>query len=114
VRDMVRICDGRMSDTAYGTFVLHVSPEAAAGGPLALVRSGDPVILDVAARRLDVDIPESELSARSPAPATTAAYASPSRGWQSLYVDTVQQADTGADLSFLVGASGAEVTRDSH
>jgi dihydroxy-acid dehydratase len=114
VRDMVRICDGRMSGTAYGTVVLHVSPEAAAGGPLALVRSGDPVILDVEARRLDVDIPASELSARSPAPAATAAYASPARGWQSLYVDTVQQADTGADLSFLVGASGAEVTRDSH
>jgi dihydroxyacid dehydratase/phosphogluconate dehydratase len=72
------------------------------------------VILDVEARRLDVDIPASELSARSPAPAATAAYASPARGWQSLYVDTVQQADTGADLSFLVGASGAEVTRDSH
>jgi dihydroxy-acid dehydratase len=114
VRDMVRICDGRMSGTAYGTVVLHVSPEAAAGGPLALVRTGDPVILDVEARRLDVDIPASELSARSPAPAATAAYASPARGWQSLYVDTVQQADTGADLSFLVGASGAEVTRDSH
>jgi dihydroxy-acid dehydratase len=114
VRDMVRICDGRMSGTAYGTVVLHVSPEAAAGGPLALIRSGDPVILDVPARRLEIDIPESELAARVPATAATAAYASPSRGWQSLYVDTVQQADTGADLSFLVGTSGAEVTRDSH
>ena len=114
VRDMVRICDGRMSGTAYGTVVLHVSPEAAAGGPLALIRTGDPVILDVAARRLDIDIPEAELAARSPAPAATSAYASPSRGWQSLYVETVQQADTGADLSFLVGASGAEVTRESH
>jgi dihydroxy-acid dehydratase len=114
VRDMVRICDGRMSGTAYGTVVLHVSPEAAAGGPLALIRSGDPVILDVPSRRLDIDIPEAELAARSPATAATAAYASPSRGWQSLYVSTVQQADTGADLSFLVGASGAEVTRDSH
>jgi dihydroxyacid dehydratase/phosphogluconate dehydratase len=114
VRDMVRICDGRMSGTAYGTVVLHVSPEAAAGGPLALIRSGDPVILDVPARRLEIDIPESELAARAPATAATAAYASPSRGWQSLYVDTVQQADTGADLSFLMGASGAEVTRDSH
>ena len=114
VRDMVRICDGRMSGTAYGTVVLHVSPEAAAGGPLALIRTGDPVTLDVAARRLDIDIPEAELAARSPAPAATSAYASPSRGWQSLYVETVQQADTGADLSFLVGASGAEVTRESH
>jgi dihydroxy-acid dehydratase len=114
VRDMVRICDGRMSGTAYGTVVLHVSPEAAAGGPLALIRSGDPVILDVAARRLDVDVPQAELASRSPAPEASAAYAPPSRGWQSLYVDTVQQADTGADLSFLVGASGAEVTRESH
>jgi dihydroxy-acid dehydratase len=114
VRDMVRICDGRMSGTAYGTVVLHVSPEAAAGGPLALIRSGDPVILDVPARRLDIDIPAAELAGRSPAPAAAAAYASPSRGWQSLYVNTVQQADTGADLSFLVGASGAEVTRESH
>ncbi len=114
VRDMVRICDGRMSGTAYGTVVLHVSPEAAAGGPLALIRSGDPVILDVAQRRLDVDIPASELAARAPAPGAAAAYASPTRGWQSLYVETVQQADTGADLSFLIGASGAEVTRESH
>jgi dihydroxy-acid dehydratase len=111
---MVRICDGRMSGTAYGTVVLHVSPEAAAGGPLALIRSGDPVILDVPARRLDVDIPESELASRSPAPAAAEAYACPSRGWQSLYVSTVQQADTGADLDFLVGASGDEVTRESH
>jgi dihydroxy-acid dehydratase len=114
VRDMVRICDGRMSGTAYGTVVLHVSPEAAAGGPLALIRSGDPVILDVPGRRLEIDIPDAELAGRSPAPAATSAYASPARGWQSLYVDTVQQADTGADLSFLVGASGAEVTRESH
>jgi dihydroxy-acid dehydratase len=114
VRDMVRICDGRMSGTAYGTVVLHVSPEAAAGGPLALIRSGDPVILNVPARRLEIDVPEAELASRSPAPSATAAYANPSRGWQSLYIDTVQQADTGADLSFLVGASGAEVTRESH
>jgi dihydroxy-acid dehydratase len=114
VRDMVRVCDGRMSGTAYGTVVLHVSPEAAAGGPLALIRSGDPIILDVADRRLDVDIPSAELSRRAPAQAATEAYASPSRGWQSLYVSTVQQADTGADLSFLVGASGSEVTRESH
>jgi dihydroxy-acid dehydratase len=114
VRDMVRICDGRMSGTAYGTVVLHVSPEAAAGGPLALLRTGDPVLLDVPARRLEIDLPEAELAGRSPAPAAMAAYATPSRGWQSLYVETVQQADTGADLSFLVGASGAEVGRESH
>ncbi len=114
VRDMVRISDGRMSGTAYGTVVLHVSPEAAAGGPLGLVRTGDYVVLDVAARRLDIDVPASELAARTPAPAATDAFAKPLRGWQSLYVSTVQQANTGADLDFLVGASGDQVTRESH
>ncbi len=114
VRDMVRICDGRMSGTAYGTVVLHVSPEAAAGGPLGLVRTGDDVVLDVATRRLDIDIAPAQLAARTPAPAATDAFAKPSRGWQSLYVSTVQQANTGADLDFLIGASGDEVTRESH
>jgi dihydroxy-acid dehydratase len=114
VRDMVRICDGRMSGTAYGTVVLHVAPEAAAGGPLGLVRTGDEIVLDVPARRLDVDVPADELAARSPAAAATDAFAKPSRGWQSLYVATVQQANTGADLDFLVGASGDQVTRESH
>jgi dihydroxy-acid dehydratase len=114
VRDMVRICDGRMSGTAYGTVVLHVSPEAAAGGPLGLVRDGDYVILDVPARRLEIDAAEEELAGRSPSAAATRAFANPSRGWESLYVSTVQQANTGADLSFLVGASGDQVTRESH
>jgi dihydroxy-acid dehydratase len=114
VRDMVRICDGRMSGTAYGTVVLHVSPEAAAGGPLALVRTGDFVILDVAARRLDIDIPADELAARSPDGPTVSAYAKPRRGWERLYVDTVQQANTGADLDFLVGSSGNSISRESH
>jgi dihydroxy-acid dehydratase len=114
VRDMVRVCDGRMSGTAYGTVVLHVSPEAAAGGPLGLVRTGDFVILDVAARRLDVDIPAAELAARSPDEATLSAYAKPSRGWERLYVQTVQQANTGADLDFLVGSTGDRVSRESH
>jgi dihydroxy-acid dehydratase len=114
VRDMVRICDGRMSGTAYGTVVLHVSPEAAAGGPLALVRTGDFVILDIAARRLDIDIPADELAARSPDEATVSAYAKPRRGWERLYVETVQQANTGADLDFLVGSSGDTVSRESH
>ncbi len=114
VRDMVRICDGRMSGTAYGTVVLHVSPEAAAGGPLGLLRTGDYIILDVAARQLDIDVPADELAARSPAAAATEAFAKPSRGWQRLYVSTVQQANTGADLNFLVGASGDQVTRESH
>jgi len=114
VRDMVRICDGRMSGTAYGTVVLHVTPEAAAGGPLALVQTGDVIVLDVPARRLDIDVPAAELQRRTPSPAMTAGFASPRRGWERLYVDHVQQADTGADLDFLTGSSGADVSRDSH
>ena len=114
VRDMVRVCDGRMSGTAYGTVVLHVTPEAAAGGPLALVRTGDVVVLDVEARRIDVEVPDDELAARSPDAATVAGFAAPERGWERLYVDTVLQADTGADLDFLRGSSGSRVARDSH
>ena len=114
VRDMVRVCDGRMSGTAYGTVVLHVAPEAAAGGPLALVRTGDVISLDVAARRLDLEVPAEELATRVPSEAAGAAYADPRRGWERLYVDHVQQADTGADLDFLVGASGSAVARESH
>ena len=114
VRDMVRICDGRMSGTAYGTVVLHVAPEAAAGGPLALVRTGDVIALDVAARRLDVEIGADELAARTPAEATVNAYARPTRGWEQLYVQTVQQANLGADLDFLRGSSGDKVSRESH
>ena len=114
VRDMVRICDGRMSGTAYGTVVLHVSPEAAAGGPLARVRTGDWIVLDVAERRLDVEVPPDELAAREPAAALMDAVARPVRGWEKLYVDTVLGADTGADLDFLVGSSGDRVRRESH
>ena len=114
VRDMVRVCDGRMSGTAYGTVVLHVAPEAAAGGPLALVRTGDVISLDVQARRIDVEVPDQELARRTPNEATVAGFANPKRGWERLYVDHVLQADTGADLDFLVGASGSEVSRDSH
>jgi dihydroxyacid dehydratase/phosphogluconate dehydratase len=114
VRDMVRVCDGRMSGTAYGTVVLHVSPEAAAGGPLGLVRTGDPIVLDVEARRLDIDLPAEELLAREPAAAAVEAFANPSRGWERLYIDHVTQADTGADLDFLLGSSGAQVARESH
>jgi dihydroxy-acid dehydratase len=114
VRDMVRICDGRMSGTAYGTVVLHVAPEAAAGGPLALVRTGDVISLEVAARRIDVEVPDDELARRTPSPATVAGFANPERGWERLYVDHVLQADTGADLDFLVGSSGSQVRRDSH
>ncbi|GAB3432773.1 dihydroxy-acid dehydratase [Actinophytocola sediminis] len=114
VRDMVRVCDGRMSGTAYGTVVLHVAPEAAAGGPLARVRTGDWITLDVAARRIDVDVPAEELAAREPSSAMADALASPRRGWEQLYVNTVLGADTGADLDFLTGASGHAVARDSH
>ncbi|HEX5404253.1 MAG TPA: IlvD/Edd family dehydratase [Pseudonocardiaceae bacterium] len=114
VRDMVRVCDGRMSGTAYGTVVLHVAPEAAAGGPLDRVRTGDWVTLDVPGRRIDVDITAEELAARPPSDAMTTALARPLRGWQKLYVDTVNGADTGADLDFLVGSSGDTVPRDSH
>ncbi|HEX8489182.1 MAG TPA: IlvD/Edd family dehydratase [Propionibacteriaceae bacterium] len=114
VRDMVRICDGRMSGTAYGTVVLHVAPEAADGGPLGLVRTGDIVVLDVGARTLDLELSADELAQRAPDAATVEAFARPLRGWQRLYVDHVLQADTGADLDFLVGASGSEVGRESH
>lgn len=114
VRDIVRICDGRMSGTAYGTVVLHVTPESAAGGPLALVRTGDIVSLDVRAGRLDLDVAADELAVRAPSPATVDAYAQPRRGWERLYVDHVLQADQGADLDFLVGSSGSKVTRESH
>ena len=114
VRDMVRVCDGRMSGTAYGTVVLHVTPEAAVGGPLGLVQTGDIIVLDVAARRLDLDVPDDVLLQRSPAKATIDGFANPARGWERLYVDHVQQADTGADLDFLVGGSGSAVSRESH
>jgi dihydroxy-acid dehydratase len=114
VRDMVRVCDGRMSGTAYGTVVLHVAPEAAAGGPLGLLRSGDLVELDVPGRRLQVAVPDAELARRVPDPRMLACCAAPRRGWERLYVEHVQQADTGADLDFLVGASGSAVARESH
>ena len=114
VRDMVRVCDGRMSGTAYGTVVLHVAPEAAAGGPLGRVRTGDWITLDVEARRLDVDVPQEDFGSRSPSAALLAALARPARGWEKLYVDTVLGAEVGADLDFLVGSSGSLVSRDSH
>ena len=114
VRDMVRVCDGRMSGTAYGTVVLHVAPEAAAGGPLSLLRDGDPVVLDVAGRRLDADVPAKDWDRRRPAAAMAASLAAPRRGWERLYVEHVLQADRGADLDFLVGCSGDSVVRESH
>ena len=114
VRDMVRICDGRMSGTAYGTVVLHVAPEAAAGGLLALVKDGDIIELDVANRTLHLDVSAEEIARRRPPQTLVDGFAAPRRGWERLYIDHVQQADTGADLDFLVGASGPGVARESH
>ncbi|MCY6383785.1 IlvD/Edd family dehydratase [Hoeflea prorocentri] len=112
VRDMVRISDARMSGTAFGTIVLHAAPEAAAGGPLALVRDGDIITLDVEKRRLELQVSDEELNERlkfwtAPDPAMRT-------GYQKLYVDHVLQADRGVDLDFLVGKRGADVPRDSH
>jgi dihydroxy-acid dehydratase len=112
VTDMVRISDARMSGTAYGTVVLHAAPEAAAGGTLALVQSGDVIELDVAGRRLHLEVDEAELARRR---AAWRAPAAPmARGYVKLYFDHVQQADRGADLDFLVGGSGADVAKDNH
>src|SRR5580700_10503439 len=111
VSDMVRISDARMSGTAYGTVVLHACPEAAAGGPLALVQSGDMVTLDVPKRLVRLEIDDNILAGRR---AKWTSPPLPDRGWLRLYVEHVQQADKGADLDFLVGRSGAHVARDSH
>ena len=100
VTDMVRICDGRMSGTAYGTVVLHVAPEAAAGGPLGLVRDGDIIELNVSERSLQLEVSDEELAQRTPAPSMTDAFANPKRGWERLYIDHVMQADRGADFDF--------------
>jgi dihydroxy-acid dehydratase len=112
ITDMVRISDARMSGTAYGTVVLHTAPEAAAGGPLALVKNGDLIELDVAKRVLRLHVGEAELAKRR------AAWKPPKapmkRGYWKLYVDHVNQASEGADLDFLVGRSGAGVPRDNH
>jgi L-arabonate dehydrase len=111
ITDMVRISDARMSGTAYGTVVLHTSPEAAAGGPLALVQNGDMIELDVPARSLHLEVSDEELARRR---ALWTPLEAPQRGWAKLYVEHVQQAHLGADLDFLVGASGAGIPRDSH
>ncbi len=112
ITDMVRISDARMSGTAYGTVVLHTAPEAAAGGPLAVVRNGDTITLDVPKRSLHLHLSDAELTQRlsnwiAPAPAMSSGY------WK-LYVDHVTQADEGVDLDFLVGQRGAAVPRDNH
>ena len=112
IKDMVRISDGRMSGTAFGTVVLHISPESSVGGVLGLVQSGDYIVLDVPNRKLHLEVDTEELKNRkarwSPAKPTT------DRGYVSLYTKTVQQAHLGADLDFLTGKSGDEVTRDAH
>lgn len=112
ITDMVRISDGRMSGTAFGTVVLHVSPESAIGGNLALVKDGDMIELDVENRRLHLDVPEEELERRRKEwKAPDLGY---NRGYASLYIDHVQQAHLGTDFDFLQGCSGCEVPRDSH
>jgi len=112
ITDMVRISDARMSGTAYGTVVLHVCPEAAAGGPLALVRDGDFIELDVAERRLHLEVSDEELALRRTKwkPLLPEAKG----GYQQLYIQHVMQASEGADLDFLVGCRGMTVTRESH
>lgn len=111
-RDMVRISDARMSGTAYGTVVLHVCPEAAVGGPLAVVRDGDMIELDVNTRRLHLEVPEEELARRRQA--WRPPEPSMKGGYQELYFQHVMQADTGADLDFLTGCRGHDVPRESH
>lgn len=112
IKDMVRISDGRMSGTAYGTAVLHVSPESAIGGTLALVENGDMIELDVPQRKLHLQVTDAELERRRAA--WTAPQPAASRGYVSLYIKHVEGSDKGADLDFLKGSSGSTVTRDSH
>ena len=111
VSDMVRISDARMSGTAFGTVVLHVAPESAIGGPLALVQTGDIIALDVANRRLELEVDAAELARRRaafvpPAPAYE-------RGYGRMFIDHVTQADKGADFDFLVGKSGTPPSKVS-
>ena len=109
---MVRISDGRMSGTGFGTVVLHASPEAAAGGNFAVIQTGDVITLDVPNRSLTVNLSDAELQSRKekfkPLPPVAA------RGYVSLYIKHVQPAHLGADMDFLVGGSGEKVSRDSH
>ena len=112
VEDMVRISDGRMSGTAFGTVVLHVSPESAIGGHLALVQDGDEIELDVRNRTLNLDVSEEELARRRAAWQPDPPHNE--RGYVSLYTKHVQQAHLGADFDFLVGKSGSVVEREAH
>ena len=112
VRDMVRISDARMSGTAFGTVVLHVSPESVAGGPLGLIQDGDVIHLDARERRLSVEVSEQEFRLRERLRSVD--FEPASRGYVKLYQENVQQAHRGCDLGFLVGASGDIVERESH
>lgn len=112
VKDMVRISDGRMSGTAFGTVVLHVSPEAAVGGNFAVIRNGDTITLDVPNRTLMLNVNDEELEARKKNYIPT--LPDIPRGYTNLYINHVLQANEGADLDFLRGCSGSEITRDSH
>jgi L-arabonate dehydrase len=116
VKDMVRISDARMSGTAYGTVILHVAPEAAAGGPLGIVQDGDMIEVDCANNRLHLDISDEEMAQRQAARAAAMAEKAPAMqgGYQSLYIDRVLQADEGCDFDFLVGCRGAGVPKHSH
>ena len=116
VTDMVRISDARMSGTAYGTVVLHVAPEAAAGGPLAAVENGDWIELDAYDGRLHLDVDEAELERRLSAsdPTEASRRIASSGGYRQLYIEHVLQADEGCDFDFLVGCRGADVPRHSH
>jgi dihydroxyacid dehydratase/phosphogluconate dehydratase len=112
ITDMVRVSDARMSGTAYGTVVLHASPEAALGGPLALIKNGDMIALDVEARTLHLEVSDEELAQRKKS--WTPPVLPVPGGYQQLYVDHVSQADAGADFDFLVGCRGHQVARESH
>jgi dihydroxy-acid dehydratase len=112
VEDMVRISDGRMSGTAFGTAVLHVSPEAALGGNFAVIQTGDMISLDVPNRTLTLEVSEEELTRRKQQ--YEPQLPNVNRGYVNLYINHVLQSDQGADMDFLVGKSGSKVSRDSH
>jgi dihydroxy-acid dehydratase len=112
VTDMVRISDGRMSGTGFGTVILHVSPEAALGGNFAVIQTGDTISLDVPSRKIHLHVPDEELTERKSKWKMSVKFSA--RGYVHLYQNHVQQAHLGADMDFLVGGSGSEVSRDSH
>jgi L-arabonate dehydrase len=112
VTDMIRISDGRMSGTGFGTVILHVSPEAAVGGNFAVVQNGDTITVDVPKRKITLNVDEKELTRRKQNWKSSVTFQT--RGYVSLYQNHVEQAHLGADLDFLRGGSGSEVTRDSH